>query len=218
VAAFPGLAQIQLQSTLASGQAVRNTFAISHAAAGTAPDYTELLQLATDIAGYLGTTYEGVLTPGDTFVQVVARQVNDPTSPAVLLEAAFPVGTAGTRTISGNASPDEACAVLSLKTPNASRRFRGHLFVPPCKHAADLNGEHWDAASAYHTAVEAFRTKLDDGCGPTPTWTGTSLHNYTLSIFSKVAATAAQPSVASVQTVTTDYRVHWLRSRGRGTT
>lgn len=208
---------VQLQATLASGQAVRNTVHLSHAAAGTAPDYTELLQLATDFAAYFGTTYEGILATTDTFVQVLAKQVNDPTSPAVLIEAAYPVNAAGTRALSGSASPDEACAVLSLKTPNASRRFRGHLFVPPAKKSGDLNSEHWDAASGYHTAIEAFRVKLQTGCGPTPTWTGTSLHNYTLSIFSKVAAAAGLASVASVQTVTCDYRVHWLRSRGRGT-
>lgn len=218
MAAFDGSALLQIQSHLASGQAIRNSLHVVHASAGSPPDYTELLQLADDFWSYVGTEYRAMLPTGGTVDQILAKQVNDPTAPAVLIEAAFPVAEAGTLATSNEGAPEQACALLSLKTPNASRRFRGHMFMPPPLMARQQDGQIWDAAATYFTGVVAYAAKLQDGAGPTPSWTGSVLHNYILNIFSLAAATDAVAPFAEVQTVSASPAVRWLRSRGRGTT
>lgn len=215
---FNGLAKIQIASSMASGQAVLNTFYVSDTALGHPPALADLSGLCTDLHTFLGTQYRAVLTTGDTLVEYRAYQVADPTDPEPVLEASDAIALAGTRTVSSDPSPQSLCALLSLKTPNASRRFRGHLFMPPAKDASALIADGFKPSQAYMVAVNALQTKFRAGNGPTPTWTGTTLSNYGLVVYSHRAASLGDPSVALTNNVTNNASAHWLRSRERGTT
>ena len=115
-------------------------------------------------------------------------------------------------------TPKLASSVLfaSMKTPNASRRFRGHNFLPPIVDVASLSGNVLDPSAAYATAAAAYVAKLQTGCQPSVTWTGTDLSAWSLCIYSHAAAVLSSPSVAAVQLVTLKSKVSFLRSRERG--
>jgi hypothetical protein len=216
VTAFNGLAQLQIQSHMADGQAVLNTVHINDVGAGSPPDVTALTNLATDFWSWISGTYLALAPTTMTVDQVIARQVSDPTSPVIVLEAAHPVGAAGTRGTGARQGPQSLCGIASIKTPNASRRFRGHLFLPPIVDVASLDNNNIAASSAYQTAAAAFVAKLQAGCAPTPSWTGSALAAWTLCIYSLAAAKLTQPSVAAAQLVTLKSKVSFLRSRERG--
>jgi hypothetical protein len=219
VSLFNGLAQAQILSTLVDGQRVSNTFYLSHAGAGAPPDLPALTQLGTDLNAWLGTQYIGVLPTNATFDSITVRQVANPTSPTIVLESTHLNGSNGTRAVaSGDATPKSLCALIKLRTPNASRNFRGHLFMPPIQISVGLAGNVFIAGSAYISAIDALVTKLAAGALASPTWTGTELSNYGLVIYSKTLALRALPSVALCNQVAHDLRVRWLRSRERGTT
>jgi hypothetical protein len=105
---------------------------------------------------------------------------------------------------------------VSLKTPVASRRFRGHNFLPPIMDVASLSGNNLDTSAAYWTAAAAYVAKLQTGCAPTVTWTGTNLSAWRLSIYSKKAASLSLPQNADVQLCQLKNKVSFLRSRERG--
>ena len=214
--AFNGLAQIQIQSLMDDGQAVSNSVHINDVGAGTPPDVPTLLQLATDWWTYFSATYLALAPTTMTVEQVVARQVSDPAAPVIVLEATHPVGTAGSRGTGARQGPQSLCGIASMKTPNASRRFRGHNFLPPIVDVASLSGNVLDPSAAYATAAAAYVAKLQTGCQPSVTWTGTDLSAWSLCIYSHAAAVLSSPSVAAVQLVTLKSKVSFLRSRERG--
>lgn len=217
MALFNGLARIQVHSQLASGQACLNSFYIAQTGAGAPPSLADLGSLLTEIHTWLGTQYRAVLTTADTLVEYKAFQVPDPTNPSPPLEAVQPENLAGTRTVASDPSPQSLCSILSWKTPNASRRFRGHIFLPPAKDASALINDGYKGSQAYWVAVVALQAKFQAGCGPTVSWTGSHLANYFLSVYSPTSAHASAPSVATVQTVAVNSaRANWLRSRERG--
>lgn len=216
--ALPGLAACTFLSTLPGGQQVANTFHIANAAAGTAPSTADIATLATDLATFFETAYRGLLTTDSTFDAIKVAQVPDPTIHGdPYADFLLPLNVAGTRTVSDARSPAQACAVLSEKTNSGQRSYRGHLMLPPALHASELNGNSWNAGGNYYLAVLAFKALLQDGAGPSPTWTGSKLSSYTLSIYSKTLQTRGLPSVTGVITVVANLPVHWLRSRARGT-
>lgn len=201
---------------MVSGQAVSNTFHIADPGAGSPPGFTDLLALADEVNTWLGTEYRQLMSDQCTHDAVIARQVSDPLNPVIVLEATKTVGVAGTRSSTGNHIPEAICAVIAEKTPNASRRFRGHMFAPPAVNQAAVNGDNLATTDAYWTALAAYIAKLQAGCQPTVTWTGTHLASYELSIYSKKAASLGQPNVAAVSLVTPRLKAAWLRSRERG--
>lgn len=218
MSAFNGLAQLQIQGHMADGQAVLNTLHINDVGAGTPPDVTALTNLASDFWAWISGTYLALASTTLTVDQVVARQVSDPTAPVIVLEASHPVGTAGSRGTGARQGPQSLCGIASIKTPNASRRFRGHQFLPPIVDVASLSGNNLDGSGAYATAAAAYVAKLQAGCAPSPTWTGSTLAAWTLCIYSLAAAKLTQPSVAEAQLVTLKSKVSFLRSRERGGT
>ena len=76
--AFNGLASLQFLGTANNGQRISNTFHIDQASAGTAPDFAELLLVATQAAAQFDTTYRSLLTTDATFDAVVARMAGFP--------------------------------------------------------------------------------------------------------------------------------------------
>lgn len=216
MALYNGLARVNFLSQLASGQSVSNTFYVSNAAAGTPPDVTELAGLAADLNTWFTSTYKTTLMTVDTFQKITCYQVTDPTAPVLIEEASVFPNIAGTLTGASRTNPDSVTGVLSFKTPNASRRYRGHIFLSGPNANTDLNGDKIATGSSWWTNAGNLAAKFAAGEMPTPTWTGTHLSHYALVIFSKAAALAAAPSVANVSACIVDPYVHWLRSRERG--
>lgn len=216
MAAFNGLAQLQIQSTLSDGQAVNNTVHLANTGLGAPPDVTKLTDLATQWWTYFSATYLALSPTTMTVQQILTKQVIDPASGGIPLEAAHPVGTAGTRGTGARQGPNSLCGVIAFKTPNASRRFRGHNFAPPIVDVASLSGNQLDPAGAYKTALDAYIVKLQTGCLPAVTWTGAELSSWHLCIYSHAAAVLSEPSVAATALVVRRDKVSFLRSRERG--
>jgi len=216
-----GLALIRIHSTLDNGQAVINGLHVVNESEGSPPDLGKLQGIADDFATLAVTPYKAMLVTSATMDQITVTQVPDPkvTPAEVVLGASHPVGGGGTRTAGiGTPGPREACALISLKTAAASRRFRGHNFVPPAQDSAPMFGEVWTGSVPYTTAINGWVTFLRTGAGPAgPTWTGSTLSSYQLACYSRIAELQSVQSVALVMTVTTDLRIRWLRSRMRGT-
>lgn len=210
---FNGLARVTFLSKYGNGQAISNTFHIFNATAGAPPDLAELTQLGTDLHTYFATAYEAVLTADDTFVQITVGQVTDPTSPVVELEAVNTVNHVGSLS-SGRTTPRSAAVLFSLRSPVASRRSRGHLFLPGIPSSSSLNGDNW--SSSLLTNWNSLQALFNNGVAPTPTWTGAALADYYLAIYSKTGALLGEPSVNGVSAVVVSPVVRWLRSRERG--
>lgn len=216
MAARNGLAVVRLVSQLATGQAIVNSFHISKPALGSPPTYDQLFQLATDIQAYLSPTYRPLLLTDSTFQKVEVEQVIDPNAPAVPLKAVYNLNAAGTRTTSNPRTPQSLCAVLSFGTPNASRRFRGHLFLPPALDNGQVNGDSFTSGGTYIVNCNGFAAAIGGGRAPSPTWTGTELASWFLALYSRKADQLALAPVANVQSVNVRLQAHWLRSRERG--
>jgi len=218
VAPLLGLASVSFLAHLPGGQQCANTFHISNPGLGTAPPPADLQQLATDLDSWFRTTYEGILTTGSTYDAVKVAQVPDPTIPHdAYADFILPTNITGTRSTTGNAAPNQACACVALKTNSGQRSYRGHLLLPSALTATDMSGENWSPTLPYATACDAFVAKLNAGCQPTHTWTGTKLASYNLVIYSKTLQRKALPSVTGVIVCVRRQEVHWLRSRARGT-
>jgi len=218
MALFNGLARIQLLSSLVTGQGVSNTFYLSKSGAGSPPSLTNLNDLSTQLYTWLGTQYRALLGTNAQFNSISAEQVSDPLSPVTVLKYVNTLNVAGSRTPASPAAPQSATAVMSLQTPNASRRFRGHLFMPPFLDPSNMSGDSWNTGSGNWTSLSSFNSKMNAGCGTSPTWTGAELSGWTLSIYSRTAAMAGDPSVAICSATICSPRIHWLRSRERGST
>lgn len=217
MAILNGIAKVSMVSHLGSGQTIVNTVHIAKAGLGTPPTITQLSDLAAQWSTYFAPTYEALLTTQDTFDRIQVSQVPDPAAPTAPLEAVQLVNAGGGRTPGGAQVPDSLCAVLSLKTTIASRRFRGHLFMPPViNNASVASGNNVGTSGAYYTALSNFAARLATGGTLAPTWTGAELSTWVLVVYSRVAAAAALAYDTPVFAVTISPKFHWLRSRERG--
>lgn len=216
---LPGIASVQLLSFTDTLQEISNTFHIAKDGLSDPPDLTTLQQLADELYTWLGTSYLGTMVTNHTFQAIICKQVPDPTGATVIEEAQHVVGAVGTRSSDGSDTvPHSLCGLLQLKTPNASRRFRGHLFLPPCYGSGPLNGDALKTSSTYWTNAGTFAGKLAGGVvGSGSRWTGTHLTDWNLVIYSRAAQLAGQPSIANVSQVVRGPKVRWLRSREIGT-
>lgn len=203
---------------VASGQAFSNTFHLwDGTTSGDPPDLPALTTLASDLHTYFSTTYLAMLFTTSTWDSIKCSQISADPKTDPPLEAFLAVNAAGTRVTGSGTLPDSMCGVMSIKSPIASRRYRGHLMLPPAFNPADVNGDNFAVSQPYYVAMLALAAKFETGVLPTPTWTGTELAHYTLSLFSRTALTAAEPAMAFATAVVTQPKIHWLRSRERGT-
>lgn len=204
---------------MANGQQVVNSFHIVKGGSTGVPDLATMQRLADDLEAYLGASYRGVGTTDYTMDQWLVRNVDHGSPKTAPGEVAHVVNQPGTRTITGGHIPTGLCAVLSLKTVFASRRARGHMFMPPAQLATALNADNIESTSAYWTALVAYGAKLDDGvANPTPTWTGSELSNWALVVYSAATATetAGAQIAYNVRSVVVKPKASFLRSRERG--
>jgi hypothetical protein len=211
-----GMVRVNFLSKLVSGQAISNTFYLHDDGAGAPPAFDDMVTLGEDIGDWFGDAYKGLLQEDDTFQSITVYQVADPTAPEPVLEATNHVNLAGTLGPGPRGTPDSISGLISFKTPNASRRYRGHLFIPGTPDPTDLNGDIFVPTGDYADARTALQGNFQAGIITAITWTGDKLPDYNLVIFSKTAALAAAASTANVSAVINDNRVHWLRSRERG--
>jgi hypothetical protein len=217
VAVLAGIVSAQFLGHQNDGQIVSNTIHLQHGGTSGVPDLPTMAALASDLDAYLGATYRGIGNVDYVQDSVVVKNVSDKVSKDILGEQVHPVNLPGTRPKAGTGLPNAVCGLLALKSFAASRNFRGHLFMHPCISSSAVNYKQLSQTDAYWTALGAFAGKLDDGCAnPTPTWTGSELHNWGLVIFSQKRATAGDPFAAACVSVVVRQSVHFLRSRDRG--
>lgn len=213
-----GLAKVTFLSHLSDAQVVSNTFHIVESGATDPPDETELQTLATQLHDQFATTYRALHVTSSYWDTIITKQVSDGLAADVLLEATYAVNQAGTRTESGTYIPNGICGCASIKTPNASRRFRGHLLLPPCRSAGAVDGNVLNSSNAYWTAAVNFAAELAKGTPGGAGWTGSALASYYLCIFSRTAALSSDPPVANAQAVVIRAKASFLRRRERGGT
>jgi hypothetical protein len=211
-----GMVRVNFLSTLHSGQAVSNTFYLHDDGAGSPPAFDDMVTLANDLDAWFEAFYCALLQEDDLFKSITVYQVADPTAPEPVLEATNHVNSPGTNGAGPRGTPDSIAALLSFKTPNASRRYRGHIFLPGTPDPSDLNGYVYVPTGGWKDARQALALSFAAGIITDITWTGDKLPDYNLVIFSKTAALAGGSPVANVSAVVRDDRVHWLRSRERG--
>lgn len=213
-----GLVQVNIRSHEADLQQTSNTFHIFNPSAGAPPDVTELTTLATQLASQLTTVYRAMLVTTATLDDIVCKSVNLPGGSDIPGEATSTINQAGTRTIAGTAMPKALCALVALRVPAATRRFRGHMFMPPAFNSGSVAGNNLDTSNAYYTAVVAYAAELAKGTPTGAGWTGSSLSHYQLVVYSPTQAAAALPYTGLVQAVVVRLHVSFLRSRERGGT
>lgn len=207
--------RVNFLSQLASGQDVSNTFHIANQGSGV-PDLATLQDLANDIDTYFTTTYRAILGTGDTLLAIRTYQQDDDNPPGPYQEYVLNKNLAGTATKSGSA-PDMAVGLIKLQTSVAKRYARGHMFAPGLFTNTDFsNGDLINGSGAYHTALAALASKYETGCTVTPSWTGSTLSDWSLAIYSKVQDKVPGNIVTICSNAVADTKVHWLRSRGRG--
>lgn len=208
-----GLAACTILSTYASGQAISNTFHIQDPGAGSPPDLAELTGLANDLDTWFTSTYRAVLLTTDTFKQITCRQVPDPTTPGAVVEAIVVKNQLGT-IAQVRTTPQSASVLMDISTNVAAKWARGHLFLPGAYSGSFMSGDVWAAGSL--TNFDTLVAKWTAGCTLSPTWTGSHLSNYSLAIFSKQQNKIPAPQVTIAFNATRNAKVHWLRSRERG--
>lgn len=216
MAIFGDVVSVNFHSQTDLGQDISNTIHLTRAG-GSAPSLADLTTLATDVTTYFSATYRATMANQFTWLSTTVKQVVDPTTVDNPLEYVNPVNLAGTRGAITHNSPASLCALIQLKTPVASRRARGHIFLAPSYAQNEMNGDVYNGAAGYAVGVIAFAAKLATGCSPTPTWTGTGLSTWYLGCYSKRAAQLGVPHAFACTAAVWSPQVRFLRSRERGT-
>jgi len=210
------LVRVQLLGLTSDGQAVSNTWHFR-----TDEATPNLAKLQGFVDGFITSeeedNYLALMPTVDRLQRVTASQVVIPlTGDDVPIEASsFPdhTGTGGTGPFD---LPDEACCLLSLHTGFASRRARGHNFLPPPREKAMLatEGGVWKSTN-YFARCQDFSNGIDAN------WLeGTEHAAYVegmdLCVFSRTAAMAnaeVDQYAFKVTNTSVHNHVHWLRSR-----
>jgi len=218
---LPGVVQLQWLSTALGGQHCVNTLHLADAALSTPPDLDKLALIAGEFYNHVGQQYLNLCSNRSTLVSLTAQQVRDPTilPTDVVLEYELAAGIPGTRPDgNGNVSANTLTGLLVLKTPNASRRFRGHNFLPPFLDSQAFATNSILSTSTWWTAATLYATKLSDGIVDSATrWPGQELPKWSLVCYSRRAALQGTPYVANVSHVQVSPALRWLRSRNKGT-
>jgi len=197
---------------------VRNTFHLVKSS-WTPISATQLDSVAAQVLAEFGTLYRAMIRSNAVFDGVLASQLRSTGSTDAIAESFASSGLAGTASTPTQLGPTEACVVLSMHTGLASRRYRGRLFLPPREAGNDIAGENWNAGSSTLTVASAFATEFAKGYVGGTGLSGAEISGALIAIFSRAAeAAGATPTAAAVTGATVQNRIHWLRSRARGTT
>jgi len=207
--------QFQIQSTLANGQQVRNTFSFwGHDSATGLSVGTLLAFLSSAYMDSVVTAYRALITAGATLEGVLARQVHDPVHPTDSKNEAFRVvGLAGTAAGAGDA-PTETCSVLHVGTDSAVRSAHGRVFLPWSYDKSGFNGEKWT------TGVQALFAAFATAMNPL-LYTAGGGHasggaaDIDLAVYSPTLRLRSPGDVFAFRATALQARnrVHWLKSR-----
>src|SRR5712691_4255697 len=106
--------------------------------------------------------YVTLLSSSATLDAVVLRQPHDPQDPtAIPAEFGVDVETDGSRTANGSL-PAPLCALLVGHADSASRRARGHVFLPPSLDGADISDQGvWKGSGDYNGGRTAVNIELN---------------------------------------------------------
>jgi len=212
------IVRVQFKSLVSPiSQTCLNTFHIGKAGSGI-PSLATMTALATELQTAFTSTYRGMLRTADSWQSIIVSQIADPLDPDPEVRFEKTVNLAGTRTNPATTVPDAICAVASLRSPLASRRYRGHLFLPPSLDQASIAGQAFLTSNAYFLAAQALVATFATGVGPSQTWAGTNLSTWQLVLYSKRDRLDTGTYQTAVSAVTLSSTIHWLRSRQRGTT
>jgi hypothetical protein len=210
---------IQFQAhDIASGQAIRNTFHVRQNPTAGAMT-TDLLdgKVAAIAASAIKSSYVNMLTVNQVLdaivgTQVVAANLNDP--PDQHSRSFTSVGPRGTDL----ALPLTMCALMTERSELSGRRYRGRMFLPPASDGAAILTTKWKAAQAYFINCLAFQTELLKLCQTAGAGhLGGALNDNDVVTFSRAAEAAGAQTWSRVQSLPILSKVHWLRSRERGT-
>lgn len=199
------------------GQQVANTFHVRQNPTAGPVDVTHLRALLADaFTDTLILRYRGLLPTVGTLDYVIARLVHDPQFPdAPRPEAIRNVAQAGTFA-SADDDALELCAVLTLGTELAGRRYRGRQFAPPPLEKAQHDDESWDPAGGWWANFGTWEGELSKTCTDAGAahyggaWNDNDLCVYSL----RARQLAVDPYYARVISRTRRGRLRWLRSRG----
>ena len=207
---------LSFRSTIA-GQLVANTFHVRQNPTAGDVDATHLQSLLNDAnTTALKNAYKACIPSTGTLDVLVARLVPDPQFPdADRAEAARTIGEAGTFT-SDQRDPPGLCALLTLGTDLAGRRFRGRVFMPPSLDSTVLNTGIFVASGTYWTNFTAFITELSKTMYPSGAGHyGGAWNDNDLCVYSLTARKESDSAryYARVVAATRRQAPHWLRSR-----
>lgn len=214
--AFDDIATLQFQATLASGQAVRNTFHFRRNPSAGDVDATWLTAWLNDAnMTTLANAYAAVMRNGDTLTGILGRATADPTDTAADRDEAFrALTTDGGRTATGTRAPDELGVILKLTGDLAGRRYRGRSWLPPAGLQGEIvgenaytSGQYWAKALLYRT--ELLKTTYPSGAGHY----GGQWNDVDMVVFSRAGRLAGGTYYARVSGIELPGKLHWLRSR-----
>ncbi|HKT09713.1 MAG TPA: hypothetical protein VJR24_17560, partial [Gemmatimonadaceae bacterium] len=160
--------------------------------------------------------YRAVACTDWTWDWIIAKNVPLPGEVTPAAKVSVAVNEAGTRSTTGTHIPVGVCACLGLQSATASRRFRGHLLLPPAWTASAVGGDGLNQSDAYWTNCGAFLTELLKGADGGSGWTGAQLSAYRLCIYSRKAASLSLPYVVHVSGGVIRPKASFLRRRERG--
>lgn len=214
--AFNDIATLQFQATLADGQAIRNTLHFRRNPTAGSVDATWLTAWVNDAnMTVLKDKYRAILRTTDRLQGILVRATQDPSDADADRDEAFKeYDQAGTRVVSGTASPDELTGLLKLSGDLAGRRFRGRLWLPPFCNQTDVQGENYYDAGGYGVAVDAFVVELNKtlytaGAGHY----GGQWNDVDMVVFSRRGRLAGGTYYSRVSQISKPRKLHWLRSR-----
>lgn len=199
-----------------TGQAYRNTlhFYTHDSADPVTFDVLKACANSAAVSDLIG-AYKQLLTSGARLDAVLFRQPRDPLHPTDLpAEYLLEVDEAGTRTADGDL-PAEYCAILRGETDTASRRARGHLFLPPALDKASLatHGDFGDASVYYSACVGLIDQLLGWLFTAGGSHVGGAANDFDLATYSRRARAADEPYLFRWTGMRVPHRAHWLRSR-----
>jgi hypothetical protein len=211
---MPTIHRVAIESTMASGAEVVNTF---HLRVDEALPFEGVTseQILDQLEDQLIPTYRILHLNTTTVERIRLATEKDPLNPAdVSVGGVRELGVPGGMTVPGGTNaPRELCLVASLRSGLLGRSFRGHMFLPPMNDADDCDGELINANATYYGAAlglaEVLRLMRDD-----QSFFNLFAPTVGLVVYSRTRRLRGlEPWFTPVTAVAVTRRLHWLRSR-----
>lgn len=209
-------AEVQFQSTYASGQKVRNTMHVwGH-------DSASPMEVA-DIEGFLSsswmdgviTAYRALLGTDDTLDGVLMRQVFDPLNPDDVKNEGFRSVALGGSGAFTHDAPDEITSILKFGTDAAGRSAHGRWFTVWGRTKGSFSGDFFLNTGHPKVQIDALVVELAKLFYTSGSHATGGAVDFDLAIYSPTRRKDNQPQYGyRVTSLLWDRRVRFLRSRG----